>query len=268
LRNRSNIFWGFCVVPLGLLLYNLALDTYLKSHSSGLNPLSVLAMMMLRVDLGRQVLRALGLSSSAFVKIFFAVGAAGLFGNEYRWETWRLLTPRNSRANLLSAKAIVYLLACAVSLVALALVALICGFYNWALNGGSLAVEPGFASTALSMFLIDWADLAVLGLFVGLVAVACRVTTGALMAGVVFAFAQAIAISIIPMWDAPLRDFALLPALCADLLRAWVSGAQIAPGITADPAKVFPAALFLAVWIMLLGGAALVRFQRQDLPRE
>jgi ABC-2 type transport system permease protein len=267
MRNRSTLFWGFCAVPLGLLLYNLGLDTYLKVHGSGLNPLSALAM-LLRVDLGRQVLRALDLSSSSFIKIFFAVGAAGLFGNEYRWETWRLLTPRNSRANLLIAKAIVYLLACAASLVALALVAVACGFYNAVLNGGSLIIEPGFAITALSIFLINWTELAVLGLFVALVAVASRVTTGALMAGVIFAFAQGIAISIIPMWDAPLRDFGFLPALCAELLRSWVSGAQIAPGVTADPAKVLPAALFLGAWIVLLGAAALVRFQRQDLPRE
>jgi hypothetical protein len=42
----------------------------------------------------------------------------------------------------------------------------------------------------------------------------------------------------------------------------------MAPGIMADPARVVPAAAFLAAWIALLGAAALVRFQRQDLPRE
>jgi hypothetical protein len=54
----------------------------------------------------------------------------------------------------------------------------------------------------------------------------------------------------------------------AYLLRAFASGAQIAPGVAADPSKALPAAVFLLAWIGLLGGAALVHFQRQDLPRE
>src|SRR5581483_12138693 len=106
LRNRSTWFWGFCAAPLGVLLFNLALDTYIKEHMHVLPGL----------DMGRQIVTALGLAGSSFVQIFFAAGAAAIFAGEYRWESWRLLTPRNSRVNLMAAKFLVYMLFCVFSL--------------------------------------------------------------------------------------------------------------------------------------------------------
>ncbi len=86
LRQRSTLFWGFCAVPLGLLAWSVGLDTYLKLHAGGaMTPISVLARIAMRVDLGQQIIGALERGDSAFFKIFFAVGAAGIFGNEYRW---------------------------------------------------------------------------------------------------------------------------------------------------------------------------------------
>jgi ABC-2 type transport system permease protein len=269
LRQRSTLFWGFCAVPLGVLAWNIGLDTYLKLHDGGgVNSLSVFARMALSVDLGRQVIAGLERGDGAFFKIFFAVGAAGIFGNEYRWETWRLLTPRNSRFNLLVAKFITYGLGCAASLTGLALAAVLSAFYAAALNGAPLGLAPGFLPAALGMFAISWTGLMVLGLFVALVAVASRATTGALLAGIVFCFAQAVILSMLSPFDAPLRDFILVPELPAEALRALLGGQPIAPGVFPDPGKLLPAVLVLLGWMAFLAAAALIRFQRQDLPRE
>ena len=119
LRNRSTLLWGFVFVPLATLLFDLALDTYLKLHTR-FPP---------NLNLGQQVVSALALGGSSFLQIFFVTGAAGIFASEYRWETWRLLTPRNSRINLLEAKFIVYAAAAAASLAALGLVAILQTFY-------------------------------------------------------------------------------------------------------------------------------------------
>ena len=101
LRQRSTLFWGFCAVPLAMLAWSLGLDTYLKLHAGGpMTAMGVLARIGMRVDPGQQIVGALARADTAFFKIFFAVGAAGIFGNEYRWETWRLLTPRNTRTEL------------------------------------------------------------------------------------------------------------------------------------------------------------------------
>jgi ABC-type transport system involved in multi-copper enzyme maturation permease subunit len=118
------------------------------------------------------------------------------------------------------------------------------------------------------MFAISWTGLLVLGAFVALVAVASRATTGALLAGVVFAFAQSIFLTILSPWDAPLRYFALVPELPAELLRGVLGGQPGASGLSPGPERLPLAMAVLAGWIAFLAGAALVRFQRQDLPRE
>src|SRR5665213_1766937 len=85
LRQRSTLFWGFCAVPLALLVWNLGLATYLKLHAGGpVTPLVILARLALRTDTGQQIVGALQRGDTAFFKIFFAVGAAGIFANEYR----------------------------------------------------------------------------------------------------------------------------------------------------------------------------------------
>jgi ABC-2 type transport system permease protein len=269
LRQRSTLFWGFCAVPLGLLAWNLGLDTYVWLHSGGpITPMGALARINMRIDTGQQIANALQRADTAFFKIFFAVGAAGLFGNEYRWETWRLLTPRNSRVYLLLAKFAVYALACAASLLGLALAALAGAIWNAVLNRAPLAFAPGFLSPVLGMFAISWTALMVQGAFVAAVAVATRATTGALLAGVVFAFAQGIFSAILSPWESPLRTFALVPELPAEVLRGLLAGADIAPNPAPSADRLLLAIGVLAGWILLLSGAALVRFQRQDLTRE
>jgi ABC-2 type transport system permease protein len=269
LRQRSTLFWGFCAVPLGLLFYDGALETFVRAYSSGpITPGLMLMMAAINVKPDQQVIHALNLSSWSFIKIFFAMGAAGIFGNDYRWETWRLLTARNSRFNLMGAKFVVYALACSVSLAALAAVAALSAVYNAALNGMPLTFGTGSLRIIPGLFAASWAELMVLGGVVAVVAVAARTKTGALIAAIVFSFAQGIAMSGLPLWDASLHYFGLLPELCAEMWRDWLTGRPIAPGMTVDPDKLLPAAAFLAAWIALLMAAALGLFQRQDLPRE
>jgi len=256
-------------VPLGMLAWNLGLDTYVYLHSGGpITAMSALARMNMGIDTGQQVASTLQRADTAFFKIFFAVGAAGLFGNEYRWETWRLLTPRNSRINLLLAKFGVYALACTLSLVGLAFAALAGAAWNGVLNGLPLTFASGFLRPVLGMFVISWIALMVQGAFVAAVAVATRATTGALLAGVVFAFAQGTFSAILSPWESPLRYFALVPELPAELLRGLVTGQDIAPGMAPSADRLPLAIAVLAGWILLPFGAALLRFQRQDLTRE
>jgi ABC-2 type transport system permease protein len=269
LRQRSTLFWGFCAVPLALLAWDMALAIYLRLHAGGpMTPLGIVASAALRIDAGQQIVHALQRGDSAFFKIFFTVGAAGIFANEYRWETWRLLTPRNSRFNLLAAKFTVYAMTCAAGLAAMALSAALGVLFNAALNGAPLDFRTDFVVPGLGMFAISWTALMVLGAFVALVAVTTRATTGALLAGVVFCFVQAVFLSLLSPWTTSLRYFALVPELPAEVLRGLLSGQQIAPGILPDTTRLVPAILVLLGWIGLMGIAALVRFQRQDLPRE
>ena len=270
IRNRSVLFWGFVFVPLVVLLFNLALETYLGLRSSGISAaVRAAGGRAAEIPLGPQILHGVGLAGSSFAQIFFVSGAAAIFAGEYRWETWRLLTPRNSRVNLLAAKFAVYAMACAASLAGLGLAALLYGVYGAALNGLTLAMPPAaFAGQLLGVFLASWAELLVMGVFTAAIAVASRAMTGALLAGIFFSFAQGIAMALVHPWEAPLRYFAMLPAMCAYLLRAGLSGQEIAPGVFADPAMLLPASSFLLLWIVAGAAVAGALFQAQDLPRE
>jgi ABC-2 type transport system permease protein len=261
LRNRSAVFWGFCFVPLAVLAFNLALDSWMKLHNAGA--------LTLRIDLGQQILQSVDLGGSSFVQIFFAAGAAALFAGEYRWETWRLLCPRNSRSNLMAAKFLVYALACAVSLMALGIVAALHTGYDASINGQSLTLPGiGFVTPLAVTFLASWAELLVLGGVTALVAVIMRASTGALMTAIFFSFAQTVGMAFVHPWSAPLKDFAFLPSMCAYLIRAWAAGQEIAPGVLADPAMIAPVSLFLVGWIVALTALVLALFRFQDLPRE
>ncbi len=258
LRQRGGLFWGFCAVPLGMLLFNLMLDTWIGTRSA----------LPVGLDLGRQVVQGLGLGGSAFFQIFFAAGAVSLFSGEYRWETWRLLTPRNSRANLMAAKFIVYAALTALSLLALGLGNALHTLYA-GLLGAQVALPGGaFPLHALGTFLTSWAELLVLGAVAALLATATRAMIGPLIAAICFAFAQQMALMILGPADARLHWFAAFPGMSAWYVRAWITGEQIMPGVFAVASRALPGILFLLGWIALLGAAVLVRFQRQDLPRE
>lgn len=258
LRQRGGLFWGFCAVPLGMLVFHLGVDTWMSGRVRFSDA----------VDLGRQILEGLNGGSSAFFQIFFIAGAVAIFSGEYRYETWRLLTPRNSRINLLLAKFIVYAAASGLSLLALGLAYGLHGVYAGMLGGGLSWPPALFLPVGAGIFLVNWAQLLVLGLFAALVAVASRAMIGPLIAAISFSFAQLFSMIVFPPWDNRLHLLAAFPGRAVYHLRTWLTGEEMGPGIHADPGLVLPAALVLLGWIVLLGGAALARFQRQDLSRE
>ena len=57
------------------------------------------------VDLGQSLVDAAGALAHPGVLAFLLIGAATVFAGDYRWETWRLITARNSRPNLIMGKA-------------------------------------------------------------------------------------------------------------------------------------------------------------------
>ena len=110
-RNRPVLFWGFLFAPLVGLVIGLGSELYFKRqlHDAGF---------VLATDVAREALNGLVQAASPLTQLMCLIGAASLFAGEYRWETWRLITPRNSRPGLLTAKALVYAAASAVTVLA------------------------------------------------------------------------------------------------------------------------------------------------------
>ena len=258
-HNRSARFWGFAFLPIALLIFNLALDTYLRARiGTGVG-----------INLGLQILRGMDAAGSVFFQIFFALGAGAIFAGDYRWETWRLIGPRNTRANLLLAKFAVFGLASAGSLVALGLMGIAHALYGSALNGTALILPPPhFVLRLVGVFASSWLELMVLGSVTALFAVITRAMIGAAMAAIMFGFFQAAVLTQISIAGASTASLALLPHLAAETLGAYTAGREIAPNLFVDPQSAAIAAIALIGWIVVVGTVAIVLFQRQDLSRE
>src|SRR4029453_7346398 len=54
--------------------------------------------------MGEALVTAAGNFANPLVLLFVLIGAATLYAGDYRWETWRLISARNTRTNLLLGK--------------------------------------------------------------------------------------------------------------------------------------------------------------------
>lgn len=258
-RNGGVLFWGFAAVPLGILMFNLVLNSWIATHMR----------LPVRLDLGQQVIGGVALTGSAFFQVFYAAAAASLFAADYRWETWRLITPRNSRANLILARFAVFGAAAAVSLALMGVAALLQSLYGGMIGSAALAAPRGpFVLPLLATFAIGWCELMVLAGIVAVIAILFRASLGAVMTAMAFSFGQWVAMAIIHPWAVPLSWYAALPRLSAYVLRAFVTGQELAPGVAASELQAAVAALSLLAWVLLPGVLAMGLFQRQELARE
>jgi ABC-2 type transport system permease protein len=259
-KNTAIWFWGFAFPAIVALVLSLAGAAFLHSRMpAGFMP----------VNLAAQLVKALADAGSPLTQLLVLIPAASLFGGEYRWETWRLLTPRNSRFNLLFAKLVVFALGSALAIVALGLVSLLGGLFQGALNHSRITWEPGahFTASVAGQFAVSWAQLMVVGALAALVAVVSRSNVAALVAPIMVGVAQSILGGLArmdPEHLAPLRLLGL-PGLASDILHNAIEG-QLAPVNGAALAQ--ESAMTLALWIIAGFGLALVYFQRQDLAKE
>ena len=267
LRNRSVLFWGFLFAPLVALTIGLAGELYF-------NPGARVPGLILPMDVSRELLNGVAGAAQPLTQLFCLIGAAALFSGEYRWETWRLLTPRNSRFNLLLAKAGVYAAASAVTVVAIGLAAVLSGLagaaaHGWPLRWSAPALGPYIASL-LGLAALSWAQLLQVGAIAAAAAVVTRSTVPAVIAPIVIGVAQAVVQGQLGAgaMHPRLQDLLALPGLAGDQLRA----AMLNPGwygqMGGKSAVAIESLASLAIWI--LGGFALATavFRRQDLSRE
>ncbi|MFY8207939.1 MAG: ABC transporter permease, partial [Caulobacter sp.] len=134
LRDRAAVFWGFCFAPLVGFALSIGGDLFLRFVIKKPIP-------GLTIGLIDQVLKALSNGASTFGALFLMIGAAAVLAGDYRWETWRLLTPRNTRQNLLLAKLIVVGEAVFWSLLLTAILSVFAGVIGAGINGKALTVS-------------------------------------------------------------------------------------------------------------------------------
>jgi len=261
LRDRGTLFWGFCFAPLVGFFLSVAGEVFLRNLAK--KPLTGMPL-----DLVGQVMKALGDGASLFPALFLAIGAAAILAGDYRWETWRLLTPRNSRLHLLGAKLVVVGEAILWNLVLTIVLSLLASVIGASISGRSLTASASGAGLAqiAGVLAITWLEAMTLVSLAAVIAVVARSPMGAVVAVVVVRFAQSIlAVGLQGLDPEPNWKTLAIPGYSADLLRGFVSAPNHA-GLETGPVGV--ALIVLLAWTAVLATGAILLFQRQDLTRE
>ncbi|MBO9557648.1 MAG: ABC transporter permease [Caulobacter sp.] len=256
-RDRVALFWGFGFMPLVAMLFSMAGDLFVRLVLRKGVPGET------TVDLANRAMGAVAGASGPITALFLLIGAAAIFAGDYRWETWRLITPRNHRVNLLAAKLIVFAEAAAWSLLLTAVTAVLAGLFGSVVNHGRLVGPPtGFLGHFAGVFIITWLEVLLIGALAALVGVLTRSTLGAVIAGLVTVFVQSTLAA--TMQDTTWKSLAI-PAYAGRILKTFLT-APVGFRPEAGPAGL--ALVLLLVWLVVLAGGATALFRRQDLTKE
>lgn len=269
LQNRWTAFWsyGFApaltfVVTMGVYLFMMAnVPAELRAQPQDLS--------------GQLMLAAIGTKSPPYfvAMLFSMLGAAVIFAGDYRWETWRLIAPRNSRGNLIGSKIIVATLAIVAVMLLLILVNVLLTLISAVLNGApitwTLGGQEKYWLILISLFFVSCLQLIQASALVALAAVLTRSLIGALLAPVFVGVVQLSIQGVVQAQpDIPLYQFLLLPGLGADVLRQHIGGATLFGQQTVSPEEAREALAGLLLWIALGFGGAYALFRKQDLSKE
>src|SRR5690606_25848975 len=110
-KNRTALFWSVVFVPIITVAIGAITQFVIKANATALladkdAPPELREMTVTggELDMAEALVGAAGNLANPLVLAFVLIGAATLYAGDYRWETWRLISARNSRANLLLGK--------------------------------------------------------------------------------------------------------------------------------------------------------------------
>ncbi len=276
-KNRTALFWSLAFVPIISVAIGALTNFVLKGSSTkllvdGKAPDQIKLMLAGGpLDMGQAMVSAAGNFANPLVLLFVLIGAATLYAGDYRWETWRLISARNSRANLLLAKlavvAVLALTAMGFMLVASVIENLIKAAVferslTFSLTGEMAGQFLGFAG-------LSWLRILQFAMMGMLAAVVTRSLLAALFVPLVFGVAQFFTPQMLgPMGVMPDAWLAILvnPGAAADAVKTMIEGG---PGAAALPdGLTVKAWASLALWTFGPLAASLAWFPRQDLSKE
>ena len=271
-RNRIALFWSVLFVPvIGLLLATIGFVVAKANEAKLVGKLPPELMKGGPLDLGLTLVKSAGDFANPAILMFVLIGAATIYAGDYRWETWRLISARNTRSNLLAGKVVVVALLMIAATVAALASDVIASLIQAAVFGRPLtfSMTGGAAADFGLLTLTGWARILQFTMLGLLAAVMTRSLLAALFAPLVIGIGQFFLPQILmPMgvnpdgWLLPL----LSPGMATDLLKAVIQGGTAAADLP-DHA-VIKGVLGLALWIVVPFAAAVAWFNKQDLSKE
>jgi ABC-2 type transport system permease protein len=276
-RNRTALFWSLAFVPILSVAIGALTSFVLKGSETKIlgdekMPEELKAALAGgTLDMADALVTAAGNLANPLVLLFVLIGAATLYAGDYRWETWRLITARNSRINLLLAKlavvAVLALTAMGFMLVASLIENLIKAAVferslTFALTGEMAGQFLGFAALSGLRIL----QFAMMGM---LAAVVTRSLLAALFVPLVFGIAQFFSPQMLgPMGVMPDAWLSVLvnPGAATDAIQAAIAGGVRAAAL--PDGLLLKAWVSLTLWTLVPLAGALAWFRRQDLSKE
>ncbi|OJU51095.1 MAG: hypothetical protein BGO02_15280 [Brevundimonas sp. 67-6] len=273
LQNRTAMFWSIVFVPVISLVLAIGGFLFLQSKMDGaiqtLPP--ELKLNARAVDLGQSLVDAAGALAHPAVLAFLLIGAATVFAGDYRWETWRLITARNSRPNLIMGKAGAVKLLTLAGLALLLVASMGADVAKGLIFGRSFAF--GFGGDEAQSFgllaLLSYVRAVQFLLLSLLAATVTRSLLAALFVPLVIGVGQFFLAKMSPLFGWQMGDWAtmlLFPGEGYELLKVLVQGGMEAALVPAGAA--WRALTGLALWSFAPFFLTLWWFQRQDLSKE
>ncbi|MNL00308.1 ABC-2 family transporter protein [compost metagenome] len=272
LKNRTVLVWSLIFVPviwLAVLIGGAFIDAKVDRMADQLPP--QLAPARAALDLGDALLSAAGQLANPALLAFLLIGAATVFSSDYRWETWRLITARNRRPNLIMGKVGAVKLMTLAGLFLFLLAALIGAVIKGVILDKDLVFRFGGeqARTFGLLFLLAYVRVVQFLMLSLLAAVFTRSQLAALFVPLAVGVAQGLLVTATPLlgWS-PIdwQTLLVFPGAAYEALKSVILGGV--PAAVLQDGVMWRAVASLALWCLAPFGLALWWFSRQDLSKE
>lgn len=271
-RNRTVLSWSLIFVPVIVLAAAIGgafFDAKVERMAEQLPPQLAAANSVL--DLGATLISTAGQLANPALLAFLLIGAATVFAGDYRWETWRLITARNSRANLIMGKAGAVKLMTLTGLLLFLIAALSGAVAKGLILDQDLVFRFGGeeARTFGLLFLLAYVRVIQFLLLSLLAATLTRSQLAALFVPLVVGVAQGLLVNATPIlgWSpVDWQTLLLFPGAAYETLKAVMLGGV--PAAVLQEGVVWRAVASLALWSFIPFGLSLWWFSRQDLSKE
>ncbi|MDQ3124365.1 MAG: ABC transporter permease subunit [Pseudomonadota bacterium] len=276
-KNKAALFWSLAFVPIIAVVIGAVTNFVLKGSETKIlgdtkmPPEIREALARGTLDMGDALVEAAAGLANPLVLLFVLIGAATIYAGDYRWETWRLISARNSRRNLLLAKLAVVALMALAAMGFMLVASVIENLIKAAVFERTLtfSLTEEMAGRFLGFVGLSWLRILQFAMMGMLAAVVTRSLLAALFVPLVFGIAQFFTPN-------PLMQMGVMPdAWLAVLLNPGAAIEAIQASIMGGaPAAALPDGLLLKAWVSVglwtlapLAGA-LAWFRRQDLSKE
>lgn len=277
-KNRTTLLWSTVFVPVMAVVFSAIGIFFTKANEAQLAadprmPPQVAEMISNPTPINLAIQMTMGAAKldNPLILLFVLIGVATIYAGDYRWETWRLISARNSRTNLLLGKLAVTALLATMTMGLM----LISGIIETVLQAGvferPLVFEPTVEmfSTFVANVALCWLRILQFTMMAMLAAVVTRSLLAALFVPLVVGVAQFFSPQILGgMGLAPDAWASILanPAAAMDALKMTVFTPQGTPPLPEGLA--LKSVISLTLWTIAPLAGALFLFNRQDLSKE